>query len=287
MSVQLSVLAGPEVFGDVVLAYVTASLGMSGVSLESFLEPSQAILIGVVAGVVGVPVDDVRVISVAETGAPLLEVGVSAVFSNTNATTGASAASTAAAQLRSDVLDGSLASALARAGLDVSVALLEAVQVSEGLPPYSAPTITGSRAERAVVAWIGVLGETVETLGAGRQASLVTALAQHLGVDSEGVRLVEIAESRAEGADIEVLVEIADTSGGSSLSTMAAEIEDGVSSGSIGSLLVAEGMSVQLSVLVGPLLFWIRPAGSFKHPNAVKGCSTCDDGDMSLCVCDS
>eukprot|EP00961_Rhodomonas_salina_P168386 2269823-Rhodomonas_salina.1 len=99
---------------------------MSGVSLESFLEPSQAILIGVVAGVVGVPVDDVRVISVAETGAPLLEVGVSAVFSNTNATTGASAASTAAAQLRSDVLDGSLASALARAGLDVSVALLEA-----------------------------------------------------------------------------------------------------------------------------------------------------------------
>ena len=190
MSVQLSVLAGPEVFGDPVLAHATAALGLSGLSVEDFVETSGDILIGVVASVVGVSVDDVSIISVADSGAPLLEVGVSMVFPD------ADAASEAAARVTAAVLDGSLASELAQAGLGVSVALLEAVEVSVGAPPYSAPTITESRAERAVVAWIGVFGETVETFG----------------------------------AVIGVLVEIADTRGSSSLSALVAHIEDGLSS---------------------------------------------------------
>lgn len=56
--------------------------------------------------------------------------------------------------------------------------------------------------------WIGFM----QTCGAGQQVSRV-----------------EIAESRAEGADIEVLVGIADTSGNSSLRTLAAQIEQGPS----------------------------------------------------------
>ena len=92
----------------------------------------------------------------------------------------------------------------------------------------------------------------VETFGAAKQKSFVTALAGHAGiVSSEVVSLVAIAESRAERADMEVLVEVADTSGSSSLSAIAAQIEDGLSSGSIRSDLVADGMSVQLSVLAG------------------------------------
>ena len=123
---------------------------------------------------------------------------------------GTDAASTC---LTAVVLDGSLASTLAQAGLGVSVALLEAVEVSVGPPQCLAPMITESRPELAVVAWIGVFGETVETFGAA----------------------------------MGVLVEIADTSGSSS--------EDDLSSGSIRSDLVADGMSVQLSVLTGPEVF--------------------------------
>jgi len=84
------------------------------------------------------------------------------------------------------------------------------------------------------VVWIGVLMGSVETFRSGQQESFARALAWRLGDSCEAVSLVEIADSRADGAGMELLVEIADASGNSSLSTMAGQIEQGVSSGSIG-----------------------------------------------------
>eukprot|EP00961_Rhodomonas_salina_P159065 2141898-Rhodomonas_salina.1 len=96
-------------------------------------------------------------------------------------------------------------------------------------------------------------GEMLWPFGAGQQESFVTALAEHMGVATVGVDLLGIAISRADGADIEIRVEVVDAIG--NLSVLATSLQDGVSSGGIGKVLVVGGMRVQLSMLAGPEVF--------------------------------
>ncbi len=59
--------------------------GYRGLSVEDFVEAGGDILIGVVARVGGVSVDDVSIASVADSGAQLLKVGMSMAFPGTDA----------------------------------------------------------------------------------------------------------------------------------------------------------------------------------------------------------
>ena len=178
MSVQLSVVAGPDVFGDEEpLDQVTVTVGLSGESVESFYESSGAILMSAIAELVGVGEEDVSITEVSETATGALAVEVVVVASSGNVS-----ATEVASTLTAAVAEGKLTSALREAGLAVSAGLLEAAEVSTGGLPYEAPVITGSVADRAVVAVIGMLGESVETLDATKQERLVAAVAAQVGV---------------------------------------------------------------------------------------------------------
>eukprot|EP00961_Rhodomonas_salina_P123354 1661903-Rhodomonas_salina.1 len=127
---------------------IGVTLGLSIPSVESFHETSQAVLIRILAQVVEVANGDVSIRSVSETGGAVLKVAIGVEVPANNVSAGLHKAN----RLTAAVLDGRLTSALAAAGLEVSVLLLKPAVVFEGSAPLDTPAITGSVADRAVVA---------------------------------------------------------------------------------------------------------------------------------------
>eukprot|EP00961_Rhodomonas_salina_P046280 620910-Rhodomonas_salina.1 len=106
---------------------------------------------------------------------------------------------------------------------------------------------------------VGLVGKTVDTFDAGMQGMLASALAGYVGVDVGDVSLIGIASSGKTGVDIEIRVELLDPTGNASMSGLATQLGEGISSGVVSSTLVGNGLLVQLEILAGPVGFGDTP----------------------------